>query len=117
LDLTSTQTPKINEETTQSTTATPSSPTTTETKTTTRTTTVTYWYEAETTVATCFAETWWIWNKRQFIGLQTAAEWLRLSIYFLTILDILVGTLCLLNSAYTLNKICEKHPDNRRQGD
>ncbi len=118
LDLTSTQTRKIKEETTQWTTAAPSPPTTTETPTTmTRTTTMTYWYEVETTAAPGFAETWWIWIKKKFIGLPTAAEWLRLSIYFLTIRDILVGTLCLLNSAYILYKICEKHPDNRRQGE
>jgi hypothetical protein len=81
--------------------------TTTSTTTTTRTTTITYWYEAETTAAPGFAETWWVWIKQQFVGLQSAAEWLCLSIYFLTIWDILVGMLCLLNSAYILYKICE----------
>ncbi len=48
------------------------------TTTTTMTTTITYWYEAETTAAPGFAETWWVWIKHQFVGLQTAAEWLRL---------------------------------------
>ena len=86
------------------------------TTTTTMTTTVTYWYEAETTAAPGFAETWWVWIKHQFVGLQTAAEWLRLSIYFLTVWDILVGTLCLLNSAYILYKICE-NPNRGRVGE
>jgi hypothetical protein len=50
------------------------------------------------------------------VGLQTAAEWLRLSIYFLTVWDIIVGTLCLLNSAYILYKICE-NPNRGRVGE
>jgi hypothetical protein len=54
--------------------------------------------------------------KQQFVGLQTAAEWLRLSIYFLTVWDIIVGTLCLLNSAYILYKICE-NPNRGRVGE
>jgi hypothetical protein len=57
-----------------------------------------------------------VWIKQQFVGLQTTAEWLRLSNYFLTIWDILVGTLCLLNSAYILYKICET-PDRGRVGE
>ncbi len=118
-DLTSTQSTTANIETT-STIATVPLPQTTTTVTstttiTTITTTITYWYEAETTAAPGFAETWWVWIKHQFVGLQTAAEWLRLSIYFLTIWDILVGTLCLLNSAYILYKICE-NPNRGRVG-
>ncbi len=102
-DPSSTQSTPTNIETTSTTAAAPlpqTTTTTTSTTTTTRTTTITYWYEAETTAAPGFSETWWVWIKQQFVGLQTAAEWLRLSIYFLTVWDIIVGTLCLLNSAY-----------------
>ncbi len=101
----STQSSPVNIESTSTTAAAPPSQTTTtttSTTTTTRTTTITYWYEAETIAAPGFAETWLVWIKQQFVGLQNSAEWLRLSIYFLTIWDILVGTLCLLNSAYIL---------------
>jgi hypothetical protein len=118
-DLTSTQSTPANIETTSTTAAAPLPQTTTtvtSTTTTTRTTTITYWYEAETTAAPGFAETWWVWIKRQFVGLQTPAEWLRLSIYFLTVWDIIVGTLCLLNSAYILYKICE-NPNRGRVGE
>ncbi len=116
----STQSLHMSIETTSTTAAAPLPQTTTTTTsttiTTTRTTTITYWYEAETTAAPGFAETWWVWIKQQFVGLQTAAEWLRLSIYFLTIWDIMVGTLCLLNSAYILYKICE-NPNRGRAGE
>jgi hypothetical protein len=115
----STQYSPANIETTSTTAAAPlpqTTTTTTSTTTTTRTTIITYWYEAETTAAPGFAETWWVLIKQQFVGLQTAAEWLRLSIYFLTVWDILVGTLCLLNSAYILYKICE-NPYRGRVGE
>jgi hypothetical protein len=118
-DPSSTQSTPTNIETTSTTAAAPlpqTTTTTTSTTTTTRTTTITYWYEAETTAAPGFAETWWVWIKQQFVGLQTAAEWLRLSIYFLTVWDIIVGTLCLLNSAYILYKICE-NPNRGRVGE
>ena len=119
-DPASTQSPPMRVETTSTTAAAPlpqtTTTTTSTTTTTTRTTTITYWYAAETTAGPGFAETWWVWIKKQFVGLQTAAEWLHLSIYFLTIWDILVGTLCLLNSAYILYKICET-PDRGRAGE
>ncbi len=119
-DLTSTQSTTAIIETSSTTAAAPLPQTTTTvtstTTTTTVTTTITNWYEAETTAAPGFAETWWVWIKHQFVGLQTAAEWLRLSIYFLTVWDIIVGTLCLLNSAYILYKICE-NPNRGRVGE
>ncbi len=84
-DPASTQPSPMNVETTSTTAAVPLPQTTTTTTSTTttntRTTTITYWYKAETTAAPGFAETWWVWIKKQFVGLQTAAEWLRLSIY------------------------------------
>jgi hypothetical protein len=60
---------------------------------------------------------WWEWITKKAEFLKTFSQWLGVSVWFLTIYDIVIGVLCMLNSAYILYKLCERNLDNRRPGE
>ena len=64
-----------------------------------------------------WSDRWWAWIKNTLVNLRSLGQWLRFSLYFVTLYDIIIGIITGLNSCYIIYKLCATIPDRRRPGE